>query len=122
MDLGASSGLLPVHECSAEMCSSPMSEEFLVGPWSCEGAGHCTGGRCSSLGRVAVRCEAELDFTFFSVHHFFSECPASHFSSAPALALCSGLSLSPKGNGVLKICKETSQRGTVHKSLISLNK
>lgn len=50
MDLGASSGLLPVGGCSAEMRSSPMSEEFSVGPWSCEGAGHGMGGPCSSLG------------------------------------------------------------------------
>lgn len=58
-----------------------MSEELSAGPWSCEGAGHCTGGLCSSLGGVAVWCEAELDFTFFSVHHFIPECPTSHFSS-----------------------------------------
>lgn len=83
-----------------------MSAELSAGPWSCEGAGHCTGGLCSSLGGVAVWCEAELDFTFFSAHHFIPECPTSHFSSAPALALCSGLSLSPKGNGFLKIYKE----------------
>lgn len=83
MDLGASSGLLPVGECSAEMRSSPMSEEFSVGPWSCEGAGHCTGGRCSGLGRGGFHLLLCAPILLRLPHRSFQFCTSPGFVQWP---------------------------------------
>ena len=80
MDLGASSGLLPVGGSSAEMRSSPMSEEFSVGPWSCEGAGHGTSGACSSLGRAGFHLLLRVP------HKSFQFCTSPGFVQWPVPA------------------------------------